>query len=189
MSSISLADHVRRYAALTPDDELRLLTAVEKRRLEKREHVFEAGKPARVLAYVESGLLRLYAIDETKERTLQFALEGWWIADWDAFERGVPASGSLQAIEESRVVLVPLDRYESLLADVPSMERYFRRIWQRAYAASQRRHYPIDTESAELRYRNFQRAYPEFVQRVPQYMLASFLNMTPEFLSRIRARS
>jgi CRP-like cAMP-binding protein len=186
---MTLAEHVRRYVPLTSEDEIRLLEAAGSVPLERRSPLFQAGEPGRFLVFVETGLLRLYSVDAAiKERTHQFGLEGWWLADWEAFERGVPAAQSMQAVEASAVRVLPHDRYEPLLAAVPALERYFRRVWQRAYAASQRRLLLNETSDGEKMYRDFVRYYPEFVQRVPQYMLASFLGFTPEFLSKIRAR-
>lgn len=185
---VTLAEHVRRYVPLTDEDERRLFEAASPLTIPRRGHLFQTGEPGRFLVFVESGLLRQYSLEETKERTHQFALEGWWMADWEAFERGVPARLSMQAVEAAAVRVLAYDRYEPLLTGVPALERYFRRVYQRAYAASQRRQLLNETSSGETMYRDFQQHYPDFVQRVPQYMLASFLGFTPEFLSKIRAR-
>ena len=188
--TVPLLEHIARYVALSQDDEAALTAALRTAALDKRAPLFSQDEDARVLVYVESGLLRLYSVDEAlKERTLQFALEGWWIADWDAFERGSPSRLSLQAVEASHVRILDYGRYEPLLETVPALERYFRRVYQRAFAAAQRRHHLTETSSGEIMYREFLKRYPDFVQRVPQYMLASFLGFTPEFLSKIRARS
>ena len=187
--SIPLTDHIRRYVSLTADDEALLEAALRRVSLDKRAHLFQTGEPGRFLVFVESGLTRLYSVDAAaKERTFQFALEGWWTAEWEAFERDRPAMLSLQAVEAARVAVLPQDRYETLLAEVPVLEKYFRRVYQRAFGAAQRRLFVHETSDGETVYREFQRQYPDFVQRVPQYMLASFLGFTPEFLSKIRAR-
>jgi CRP-like cAMP-binding protein len=186
---ITLAEHIRRFTAFSKQEEERLGEIVDVRTLVRKEHLFQAGEDAGQLAFVERGLLRLYSVSgRAKETTLQFGLEGWWLADWDGFEGRRPSQFHLQAVEESRIAVISRDGYEPLFAALPSLERYFRRVYQRAHGAAQRRIHLTATSSGEEMYRQFQRRYPDFVQRVPQYMLASFLGFTPEFLSKIRAK-
>ena len=188
-SPSALARHVRRFTVLTESEESRLTDFFRLRTMKKREHRFSAGEVAPSLVFVESGLWRLYSLDENaSEKTLQFGLEDWWIGDWDSFTRGVPSEFALQALEPSRAWLIDRESYEPLFEALPVMERYFRHVYQRGFAAQLRRVHLKDSRSASELYRHFSRAYPGFVDRVPQYMLASFLGFSPEFLSKIRAR-
>jgi CRP/FNR family transcriptional regulator, anaerobic regulatory protein len=185
----ALFDHIRRFAPLDDEGETKLARFFEHRVLKKRGHFLTAGEVPGHIAFVQSGCLRLYHVNEfANERTLQFALEGWWLTDWDSFDRSAVSIFSIQAVEETTLAVLSRGNYEAAFDAVPVLERYFRKIFQRAAAAAQRRLYMTDTETAEDRYRNFQNQYPEFANRVPQYMLASFLGFSPELLSKIRAR-
>lgn len=187
---ISLAAHIRRFVPFSETEAQDLTAFVEVRSLGRRDHLFEIGADAGELAFVEAGLLRQYTVDDrARELTLQFGLEGWWMADWPAFEGLASASFAVQAVEASRLVVVQRHRFEPLLAALPVLERYFRQVFQRAQAAAHRRLHLSETTSGEQTYRRFCERYPEFVQRVPQSMLASFLGFTPEYLSKIRSRS
>lgn len=148
-----------------------------------------AGTPADSLFYVEEGLLRLSLTGQDgQEQTLQFAMEGWWIADFMAFFDGSVSTFSIDALEDSALRVLPRGDYEPLFVKCPALEGYFRRLYQRTYAAAQRRAHVHELRSAGDRYESFVANYPSFVERIPQYMLASFLGMTPEFLSRLRKR-
>jgi CRP/FNR family transcriptional regulator len=105
-----------------------------------------------------------------------------------SLESGKPSHFNIQAIENSEVAILDKKIQEELFAAIPQLERYFRMILQRSYAASQIRIKFIYSLSGEERYHQFNASFPEFVQRVPQYMLASYLGFTPEFLSKIRAK-
>jgi len=129
-----------------------------------------------------------YINDNGVEQILHFGIENWWISDYSSMDRQMPSEFYLQAIEASEVAVLKKSVQEELLAKVPKLERYFRAIFQRAYAASQMRVKYIYTLTREERYHHFTNSFPGFVQRIPQYMLASYLGFTPEFLSKLRAR-
>lgn len=123
------------------------------------------------------------------EQTLSFALEQWWITDFTAFQNQRSSAYSIQAVEASEVLSIDFRDFEDLLRDFPVLERYFRLIHQRAHAAAQTRIRLLYELSREDLYRYFASQYPEFVQRVPQYLLASFLGFSPEYLSEIRKKA
>ena len=132
--------------------------------------------------------MRGYFINEKGgEQTSQFALENWWITDFMAFDQQRASHFFVQAVEDSDVISLTRNGQDILLSKVPQLERYFRLVVQRSYAASQLRIKYLFSQSGEERYKHFNESFPEFVQRVPQYMLASYLGFTPEFLSKIRA--
>jgi CRP/FNR family transcriptional regulator, anaerobic regulatory protein len=181
---IPLDEHVARFSPLNAEARaaLRNLVPID---LERRQELKEMVP---VAAYVVSGLLRLRFADRTgRDRTLDFAMEGWWIADWSSFFQSRPTVLTLEAVEDSQVVILSPDQYRLMVQD-SGLGTYFRSVLQRMSAAAQRRLYLNAISSGEEMYGNFVRLYPEFVQRVPQYMLASFLGFTPEFLSKIRGK-
>ncbi|MNT41251.1 hypothetical protein D3C72_1776060 [compost metagenome] len=123
------------------------------------------------------------------EQTTEFAIENWWITDNFAYERGLSTEFYIQAVENSEILTIDSELQEKLLIEFPKMERYFRFIYQRAYAASQIRIKYLYDFSKEEFYHHLCKAQPEFVQRIPQYLIASFLGFTPEYLSEIRNKN
>src|SRR5690606_16162274 len=139
--------------------------------------------------FVLKGLLRKFYINEKGiEQTTEFAIETWWITDNIAYEHRQPTEFYIQAVEKSEILYITNENQEKLLTNFPAMERYFRFVYQRAYAAAQMRIKYLFSLSKEEFYFELLRKHPEFVQRVPQYLIASFLGFTPEYLSEIRKR-
>ncbi len=155
----------------------------------KKQNLLEEGDFCTYHYFVEQGCIRKFFLkDNGVEQTTEFALEQWWMTDNFAFENKVKTSFYVQAVEPSTVLQISYDQRQALLFDHPIMERYFRMVYQRACAASERRIRFLYEFSREELYFHFEQHYPEFVQRVPQYLLASFLGFTPEYLSEIRSK-
>jgi len=129
-----------------------------------------------------------YYNDKMVEQTTQFALETWWISDYFSLMQQSLSQYSIQAVERSFVVAVDYSLQDKLFGEVPQLERYFRIMMQRALAASQLRVKLIYQYSKKEMYTQFVNAYPRFFQRVPQYMIASYLGLTPEYLSELRKK-
>lgn len=123
------------------------------------------------------------------EQTIQFAIENWWITDYLAFDRRAHAGFTIQAVEASDVLQINYAGQEKLFDKFPSFERYFRMIYQRGYSASQIRTKYLYEFSREQFYHHFNDHFPEFTSRIPQHLLASYLNMTPEYLSEIKHKA
>jgi CRP-like cAMP-binding protein len=135
------------------------------------------------------GSLRKYCIDDAgHEVNLQFATEDWWISDLASFTEQRPSALFIQAMEASEVLLIEHDHKELLFQKIPALERMFRLMMQRSYAVLQERFLSILTNPAEERYVSFLEKYPALPQRIPQHHIASYLGMTPEFLSKVRKR-
>lgn len=122
------------------------------------------------------------------EQILQFGIEGWWISDYQSFQNKIPSEYYLQAVEDSEIAIITRSASDELFQKIPLLNNYFRILMQRAYVASLKKMDLLLCTSAEDRYNQFINDFPEFVQRIPQYMLASFLGFTPEFLSMLRAK-
>ncbi|QXV65116.1 Crp/Fnr family transcriptional regulator [Mucilaginibacter sp. 21P] len=184
-----LIAHINRHVSLTPDEEVLLCDSMQLLSVKKKHIILEPGKQCKGEYFVLSGLLRQYYVNaKLNEQIVQFALENWWIADHDSLVNDVPATTYIQTIEASEILLLPAKDKERLLAEIPALQKYFRLMMQRAFVASQRRIGFLFNQTDEERYRYFISLFPDFVQRVPQYMLASYLGFTPQFLSRIRAK-
>ncbi|GET23223.1 Crp/Fnr family transcriptional regulator [Prolixibacter denitrificans] len=188
--SRELIQHIRQFTELTDDQADFITASVSERKVLKKELLLTTGDICRVNYFVVSGCLRMFFTDEQgMERTIQFAIENWWMTDYTSKDRNVPSQYSIQAVEDSMVISLDNETSEKLFATVPAFETYFRKILQRAYAASLFRIGLLYSRSKEEMFFGFQLKYPEFVQRVPQYMLASLLGMTPEYLSELRKKT
>ncbi|MEM9679915.1 MAG: Crp/Fnr family transcriptional regulator, partial [Bacteroidota bacterium] len=136
-----------------------------------------------------SGALRSYFVNyDGDEHTIQFAVEDWFISDFNSYIHQTPADLFVEALEDSVIQQFSYDDVEALCLRRPKFERYFRLVSQRAFAFSQRRVLSNIGKSAEERYLEFNNRYPNIVQRVPQYTLASYLGISAEFLSKIRKK-
>jgi len=184
-----LIQHIRRFVPLTEQEEETIMKVLKTKKLEKKEHLWQPGQICTALAFVIKGCIRMYITDTAgNQQTQQFAIENWWIADYMSFNMQKPTSYSVQAVEETTIILLDHHLMESLCSQIPSLEQYFRKVMQKALGAAQQRIQYIYSLSKEERYRQFSALFPDFVQRIPQYMLASYLGFTPEFLSKIRAK-
>ncbi|MBO2010228.1 Crp/Fnr family transcriptional regulator [Hymenobacter negativus] len=185
----ALLAHIARYVALTPAETQLVCDHLTLQSVPRKAHLLEAGQPCTASYFVLQGCLRMYFITEKgTEQITRFALESWWLADYSSLLSQRPSQFFMQAVEPTTVAVLDHARQEELLALVPVLERYFRLVLQRLAAADQTRPLFQFGLSAEERYHQFSTLFPGFVQRVPQYMLASYLGFTPEFLSKIRAR-
>jgi CRP-like cAMP-binding protein len=138
---------------------------------------------------VNKGCFRAYVInDKGVEQVVQFAIENWWITEYMSLNSGRPSEFYIQAVEDSELVAIDKKYQEELFGRLPQLERYFRIVLEKAYTASLMRIHYIFSFSGEELYNHFNTNFPGFVQRVPQYMLASYLGFTPEFLSKLRAK-
>jgi CRP/FNR family transcriptional regulator len=182
--------HIRRFIELSEADAQVLASYLRFQKIKKKEHLLSEGEVCTSNYFVLKGCIRSYFYnDKAIEQTLLFAIENWWITDYTSLENRQPSHFFIQAVEPCEVAVLDKNVQEELLKTLPQLERYFRIILQRAYSASQIRIKYIYSLSGEERYRHFSTSFPEFVQRIPQYMLASYLGFTPEFLSKIRAKN
>ena len=157
------------------------------RKVRKKQFLLQEGDVSKYQVFVNKGLLRSYTIDDKgAEHILQFALEGWWTADLYSFFTEEPSLFNIEALEDSELLLINRPSWETLLEKLPVLERYFRILIQNSLIATQRRLMESLSETAEKKYLKFMKMYPESIQRVPQHMIASYLGITRETLSRLR---
>lgn len=165
----------------------RLEAAVLQRKYKKRQYLLQQGDPCRYDFFVLSGCFKAYCTDESgTEHVMQFAIADWWIGDMAAFLTGSPASYTVDCLEDGEVLLFEKLKLEQLYLDIPQLERFFRILIQNCLIASERRIIAGMTMTAQERYLSFRERYPQMLQRIPDRYIASYLNMTPESLSRIR---
>eukprot|EP01035_Chromulina_nebulosa_P008406 gene8406-11384_t len=159
------------------------------KQLQKKDFLLQEGQLCKTIHFVESGALRAYCLDkDAKESTIMFAIKDWWITDMYCFVNQQPAIMFINAIEDSCIWQLKYEDLQRLYAQVPKFERFFRIIMQNAYTREQLRVIQKLTLPAEERYLNFLQKYPQIVQQVTQKQIASYLGITPEFLSAIRKK-
>lgn len=184
-----LIDHLRKYIALNDAALQQIMASFTTFDLQKRQLVVTEGALCLHLYFVAKGCLRLFYMDDKgMEQTIQFALENWWMTDIEAFNRKGKSSFSIQAVEHTTVLCITKNDWDALLEMHPELEKYFRLIYERAYAASLFRMKFFRLPKEEF-YTLFRDKYPEFIQRIPQKLLASFLGFTPEYLSELRKKN
>lgn len=185
----NLINHIRRFVQLDENDVQLLLGYFKPVSLKRKEFLVQEGQVCRSLYFVEKGCLRMFFVDaKSVERITQFALDSWWIADYFSFMDNQPSDYSIQAIEKSEILAIDRQVMDDLLRELPQMERYFRIVMQKAVAASQLRIKYMFEMTKEEFYLHFVNSFPEFAQRVPQYMIASYLGLTPEYVSELRKK-
>ena len=175
--------------AFTQEEQAIIKTYLTPKKIRKKQYFLQEGDVCKMIAFVEKGALRAYSIGEKgAEHIIQFALEGWTIGDLYSFLTGEPATYNIDALEDSELVLISKTAHEELLKKVPKYETYTRLQLTGAYLAMQKRLTSIISLSLEERYANFTSVYPNIIQRVPQHMIASYMGLTPETLSRVRKK-
>ena len=162
-------------------------TLFQPKKLRKKQWLLQEGEICRYTAFIEKGMLRSYTIDQKgDEHILQFAMEGWWMADLYSYLTDEPSNLNMEALEDSELLLITHPSWELLMQKIPKFERYFRILLQNNLIATQRRLMGTLSETAEAKYIKLVDSYPECINRVPQHMIASYLGITRETLSRLR---
>jgi CRP-like cAMP-binding protein len=180
--------NVAKHISLNKEETSFFISLLQQQELAKKTFVLKEGQLCKDLCYVHSGTLRAYYCDANgKESTVMFAINDWWITDMFCFINQQPAMLHIEAIEQSSILQLSKNNFDRLCIEVPKFERFFRIIMQNAYIREQLRIIQTLSLSAEERYDSFIDKYPRIVQQVTQKQVASYLGITPEFLSTIRA--
>ncbi|MBU3821596.1 Crp/Fnr family transcriptional regulator [Flavobacteriaceae bacterium XHP0103] len=184
-----LKNHIDKFTAVGDEEYDEIIKYFNPIHIKKKENLLTAGDVCKTHYFVVKGCLRKFFINEKGiEQTTEFAIENWWMCDNFSFLSQTESQFNIQAVEKSQLLAISKSNYEKLLDEHPTMEKYFRCIYQKAYAALQMRAKFVYEFSREDHYHHFSSSFPEFIQRIPQYLLASYLNFTPEYLSKIRKK-
>jgi CRP-like cAMP-binding protein len=167
----------------------RFLSGFKIQQLKKKEYFFRAGETCHQKAYVNKGCARTFVIDEEgHERILFFAFEDWWLADFDSYYSGSPGTQYVQALEDCELLVVTKEFFTKMERDIPKLQQWYTVKMQRSASANLRRITEMKTSTPEERYQNLISNQPSVFERVPLQYIASFLNIEPQSLSRIRHR-
>lgn len=185
----SLLDQIQEKFQLTEGEKNDIGDAVKITELKKKDHLITPGQASNHMNFISIGCLRTYYIDEDgQERTLQLGIENWWINDLYGYITEKPSKMFVQALEDSVLVQIPKSKLESLYIQIPAISNFFRDKIQSAYVALQERTIENMSSDSIERYVTFRSQYRDIEQRVPQYIVASYLGITPEFLSHLRKK-
>ncbi|MBY0535606.1 MAG: Crp/Fnr family transcriptional regulator [Chitinophagaceae bacterium] len=179
--------NISRFVTLTPEEIQYFTSTLKEKKLKKRQFLVQEGDVCRSTYFVNKGCLRSYYTDKDGvEHNIQFSIEDWWAGDMASFITQKPSKISVIALEDSDLLVLDRQVQEDVFAKIPKFERFFRNLLQNAFVSAQERILANLSETAEERYLNFRKKYPEMDRRLPQNQIASFLGVTPESLSRIR---
>jgi len=182
-----LFSHIAEKVSLTEADQEAISGYFVAKKLRKRQYLLQEGEVCKYLTFVAKGLLRTYNVDEKGDEHMSiFGWEGWWVSDFNSFLSGEPAVFNIDAIEESEVLMISLANYEALTLAVPIMDRYFRILYQNSLVTKERRLMSSISHSAEEKYVALLESNPQIIERIPQNLIASYLGIAPETLSRIK---
>jgi len=185
-----LINNIQRYIQLSEEEKSYINSICSIKHLQRGEHLLQEGAICRYDAFVLEGSLKGYIIDPEsgKEEILFLAIADWWACDLESFHNQTASVMNITAITATTVALISHSDFDKLLEKIPKLEKYFRIILQNHAAALQTRIYLRNAQNAKTRYKAFLQKYPSLNAAIPQYLIASYLGISAEMLSKIRAQ-
>ena len=185
----SILENIAKHVTLTPEEQELFLSKTETRQFKVKTILLSAGEVATCTYFVNSGILRSFNInDNIIEHVLHFACEGWWIGDMYSYISGKPGNLFIEVLEDAEVVIITKENHQKLYQEIPKLERFFRILAENSLVSHQERLMDNLSLTAEERFEKFCSKYPTLIQKVPQKQIASFIGVTPEFFSKMKAR-
>lgn len=189
MNTIPIIEYFSKLLPLESDEIEAVKTAFIERKIKRRQFILQEGEVCKLNTFVVEGCFRMYFVDEKgKEHNIQFAVENWWIGDIGSFHSEEPSKLNIEAIENSVILQIKKQDQLDLFVNYPKFNQIFRVFTENALVAFQRRVLQNISSTAEERYLDFVNRYPNFFNRISNVQIASFLGVTPEFLSTIRKK-
>lgn len=184
-----LLNYIAKHVDLSESEINEMLSIISYRKYRKGQYLVQQGDICKHSNFIVSGCARTYFVDDKgQEHTIMFAIEDWWTSDIGSLITQSPADYNVQCLEETEVIQFPYDVQEALYIKIPKLERLFRKMLERAFVASQKRIVRSFSLTAKEQYLYFKEQYPKIEQRIPQYLVASYLGITKEFLSKIKSQ-
>ena len=172
---------------LSEADIAKIATISIVKKLRKWQYLLQADDIWKYNAFVTRGCLRTYTVDEKGgEHIIAFAIENWWAGDRESLLSGEPSRFNIDAIEDTEVILIARNDFDRLCKEIPTFDKMVGEILGRSFISAQNRIHAAISYTAEQKYLNFIARHPDFATRIPQNMIASYLGITPETLSRVR---
>lgn len=184
-----LISHIQNKVHLHKEEQDQLQPFFSFRKLKKKQYLLHEGEVCTHLSFVSKGLLKSYFVDEKgSEHINMFAFEGWWMSDFKSFISQENAVLNINAVEETELLMITLEDYNTLMLKIPVMDRYFRILYQNSLATKDYRLIASNSYTAEEKYLQLSEKNPEMIKRIPHNLIASFLGLAPETVSRIRKK-
>ncbi|WP_420572607.1 Crp/Fnr family transcriptional regulator [Kordia sp.] len=184
-----LSNYILRYIEISEEEVTLFQSFLKTKTYKKKDFLLNAGSVCKHRYFILNGCVRLFKIDEDgNENIIHFGIENWWITDYESLIQQTSSGVYIQAIRDTEVLVLEKEQFEKLCIALPKVERLFRIIMEKTYLAAQKRMEYMLSLSGEELFSVFMNANPQIFQIIPQYMIASYLNMTPEFLSKIKAK-
>jgi len=172
---------------LNADEKELLESAFKAKHLRKRQYLLQEGDICRYMSFIIKGSGRMYSVnDKGQDHIIRFAIENWWLGDYESYNFNTPSLYNIEVLEDSEVLMIEHGQMQKLADSIPAIDLMIREIDRKGAVATQKRIHSAISEGAEERYDNLIKNYPEFLNRFPQSMIASYLGISPETLSRIR---
>mgnify|MGYP003672705413 CR=1 FL=1 len=173
------------------DTEIQLIKSVSTiKKLRKRQYLLQEGDTWRFHAFVCSGFVRTYSVSSKgQEHIMNFSPENYWTGDRESLSTEKPSNYNIDAIENSEILLIKKADFDTICSQIPNFNDLVNNILQKSFLVSQNRIHANISLSAEEKYQNFIKKFPTIANRVPQHMIASYLGISPETLSRIRTQA
>jgi CRP-like cAMP-binding protein len=183
----TIKKHVARHISLTNEEQEYFVSLLRIIKVRKKQSIVQPEFTCKYKSYVYNGAMRAYLSDKNaNEHTIAFAIDDWWIADYNSYIFQQPATLFVEALEHTTLIQLDYNAEQLLKEAIPKFEKFFRIVTERALAFLQIRMLSILSLTAEERYEDFVNKYPQIALRVPQYALASYLGMSTEYLSKLR---
>lgn len=185
----SLLENIRRYVPFSEKEAEQLTSIIRTTNVKKRQFIIQPGFICQYRTYIVKGAFRVYHLDEQgKEHTVSIGIEDWFVTDFYSYITQTPATNYAEALEDAVIFQMKYEDIEPLCKEIHALSEYFRLTTEKAFAYSRKRVVSNISKTAEERYMDYISKYPQIANRVPQYVLASYLGISAEFLSKIRAR-
>jgi len=184
-----LFNNFSKHISLTKAEEKYLMTLFEYKVIKAKDFLIQQGEVSKQSAFVLNGCLRGYTIDSNGfEHVLSFAPKDWWIADMYSLLSQKPGNLNIEAMVDTEVALISKSNQDKMYEKVPKLERFFRIIIEKSLVAYQQRLNDNLSLTANERYMKFCKTYPQLINDIPQKQIAAYIGVTPEFLSKLRAK-
>jgi CRP/FNR family transcriptional regulator, anaerobic regulatory protein len=185
-----LLNNISKHIKLSLEERNLFETFWTEKTLDKGDYLLRNGETCRTDNYIISGALKAFYINSEngREEILYFSIDDWWASDIDSFQKQRPSIYNIQALEKTKLLQISHYSFEEMLEQIPKLEKYFRIILESYLGSLQRRIIQNNVLDAEQRYFKFIEQYPKIANKVPQYLIASYLGVSAEFLSRIRKK-
>lgn len=184
-----LQKHIREYVDISDEKLEKYCSAFTLRKIKKKEFLLTEGSVCEFEGFIVKGCFKVFHTDRNAyEQILYFGIENWWISDIDSFVNRIPSKLTIQALEDSEILLISKENKEKLYQEMPEVEKLMRLKFQRSIIALQRRILDNLSKSSEERYIEFLQDYQQTAHRLTNIQIAAYLGVTPESLSRVRRK-